>query len=163
MIRSIIFFVLAVFIFSSCTKEVKEYEKSSAKSADEALITEVIENYTKAYNAGDIETAIEFIDVNYRGVVADSSDILGQEGVHNDLLQYRRQYPEGKWETKIDEITIGDGYAYVFCSSSFLLIHPIEQKYSPIYSEKSVRILRKEKNQGWKIYRYLSTPTFTYD
>ncbi|MEW6653410.1 MAG: nuclear transport factor 2 family protein [Bacteroidota bacterium] len=163
MIRSTLIFVLLALLFTTCTKEVRENVKISAKSADETYIREVIENYTAAYNAGDIESAIEFIDINYRGMTADSLDIFGQEGIHDDLLQYRRQYPEGKWETKIEEITIGDGYAYVLCSSSFLMPHPIEQKFSPIYSERSVRILKKEKPRGWKIYRYLAAPTFTYD
>lgn len=163
MIRTILISLLLVFAFISCTKEVREYEKKDAKNADEALIREVIENYTAAYNGGDIETAIEFVDANYRGVIADSSDILGQEGLREDLLQYRRQYPEGKWETRIEEMIIDNSYSYVFCASSFLMPHPIEQKMSPIYSERSVRILKKEKNRGWKIYRYLATPTFTYE
>lgn len=163
MIRKILSMLLLTVILFSCTKEVREDEKKSAKSADETAIREVIENYTTAYNAGDIETATEFFDTNYRAVVADSSDIIGTDDVREDLLQYRRQYPEGKWETKIEEVTIGDGYAYVFCASSFLMPHPIERKLSPIYSERSIRILRKEKNQGWKIFRFLATPTFTYD
>jgi ketosteroid isomerase-like protein len=163
MIRTILVLILLAITFSSCTKEVREDEKKSVKTADEAAIREIIENYTTAYNTGDIETASEFFDSNYRGVVADSSDITGPEGVREDLLQYRRQYPEGKWETKIDEITIGDGYAYVICSSSFLMQNPIDQKPSPIYSERSIRVLKKEKTEGWKIFRYLATPAFTYD
>lgn len=163
MIRSIAYLFLFALIFSACTKEVREGEKKSAKSADEALVRELIDNYTTAYNTGDIESAIQLIDINYRGIIADSSDVLGKEGLHDDLLQYRRQYPEGKWETKIEEIVIGNDYAYVFSSSSFLMPHPIDQNLSPIYSERSVRILKKEKTQGWKIFRYLATPTFTYD
>ncbi len=163
MIRSIVCLFLIALIFSACTKEVKENEKISAKTVEEALIRELIDNYTHAYNTGDIESAIELIDANYRGIVADSSDVLGKEGLHDDLLQYKRQYPDGKWETKIEEVVIGNDYAYVFSSSSFLMPHPIEQNLSPIYSERSVRILKKEKTQGWKIFRYLATPTFTYD
>lgn len=163
MIRTILLSFLFAFTFSSCTKEVREDEKKSIKTADEAAIREVIENYTTAYNTGDIETAAEFFDSNYHGIVADSSDIIGPEAMRDDLLQYRRQYPEGKWETKIEEITIGDGYAYVICSSSFLMPNPIEKKPSPIYSERSIRVLRKGKNQGWKIFRFLATPTFTYE
>ncbi|MDP2035792.1 MAG: DUF4440 domain-containing protein [Ignavibacteria bacterium] len=163
MIRTILLSFLLVLTFSSCTKEVREDEKKSAKTADEAAIREVIENYTTAYNTGDVETAAEFFDSNYLGIVADSEDIVGPDAMRDDLLQYRRQYPEGKWETKIDEITIGDGYAYVICSSSFLMPNPIEKKPSPIYSERSIRVLRKEKTQGWKIYRFLATPTFTYE
>jgi ketosteroid isomerase-like protein len=163
MIRSIVCLFLIALIFSACTKEVKENEKISAKTVEEALIRELIDNYTHAYNTGDIESAIELIDANYRGIVADSSDVLGKEGLHDDLLQYKRQYPDGKWGTKIEEVVIGNDYAYVFSSSSFLMPHPIEQNLSPIYSERSVRILKKEKTQGWKIFRYLATPTFTYD
>lgn len=163
MARLTLFSFLLAFTFSACTKEVREDEKKAAKTADEAAIREVIENYTTAYNAGDIETAVEFFDINYRGVVADSADIIGQDAIREDLLQYRRQYPEGKWKTRIEEITISDGYSYVLCASSFLMPNPIEQKLSPIYSERSIRILKKEKNQGWKFFRFLATPTFTYD
>jgi ketosteroid isomerase-like protein len=163
MIRKVILSLLLVLATSSCTKEVREDERKSAKTADEAAVRELIENYTTSYNAGDIDTAIEMIDANYRGVVADSSDIVGQEAMRNDLLQYRRLYPEGRWVTKIEEVLVSDGYAYVTCTSSFMMPHPIELKPSPVYSERSMRVLKKDKNLGWKIYRYLATPTFTYD
>ena len=39
----------------------------------------------------------------------------------------------------------------------------IEKNLNPIYSEKGIRILKKQKDGSWKIYRYVSTPIFTYD
>ncbi len=158
----ILYFFILLILFS-CTKEVPETEKRNVKSIDETAVRELIENYFAAYNAGDIETAAEYFDNNYKVIATDSIDVVGYENAKEDLLQYYRQYPKGKWENNIEEITIGDGYAYVISSGSFLQPDPITNKLEPTYSERSIRILKKDKNKMWKIYRYLSAPTFTYD
>lgn len=163
MVRQYVFlFALSLLIFA-CTKEVPESERKSAKSAEELAIRKVIDNYFIAYNAGDIETAVELLDTYYHGIVSDSIDVTGIDSAKEDLLRYSRQYPEGKWETTIEEVTVGDGYAFVLCSSSFMMPDPIGKKPSPVYSERSMRVLKKDKITGWKIFRYIATPTFTYD
>lgn len=155
--------ILVLALISSCTKEVPEYEKKNIKSADEAAVRETIENYFAAYNAGDIETAAEYFDDNYKVISTDSLDIVGYENAKEDLLQYYKQYPKGKWVNNIEELTIADGYAFVTSSGSFMLPDPLTGKPEPTYSERSIRILKKDKNKMWKIYRYLSASTFTYD
>lgn len=155
--------LLVLITLFGCTKEVPENDKRNIRSADEAYVREIIENYFAAYNAGDIETAAEYFDNDYKSISTDSIDIVGYEAAKEDLLQYYKQYPNGRWENKIEEIIIGDGYAYVVSSGSFLMPDPIQNKLSPVYSERSIRILKKDKNKIWKLYRYLSASTFTYD
>ncbi|MCX7874827.1 MAG: DUF4440 domain-containing protein [Melioribacteraceae bacterium] len=160
--KNLLIIVLVLISFNACTKEVPENEKRNIKSIDEAAVREVIENYFAAYNSGDIETAAEYFDNGYKVIATDSLDISGYENAKEDLLQYHNQYPKGKWENKIEEIIISDGYAYVVASASFMQPDPLTNKLSPTYSERSIRILKKDKNKMWKLFRYLSAPTFTY-
>ena len=160
--RKIIFTSLLL-IITACTKEVPETEKNLSKSLEEKSARETIENFVAAYNSNDIAKAVSFFEADYKGVVADSDDVVGLDALSNELVSYRKQYPEGKWEIKIDEILISGELAYVFTSGSFLMLDPIEKKMNPIYSERAIRILKKQKNDGWKIFRYLATPMFSYD
>lgn len=152
-----------IIIISGCTKEVPEGEKRLTKSIEETSVRKVIENYVAAYNSNDIEAAILFFDRDYRGIVADSNEIVGLDALKNDLLQYSKQYPDGKWEIKIDELNVFGDFAYALCSGSFLMPDPIEKKMNPIYSERGIRIFKKQKDDGWKIFRYVAAPTFSYD
>lgn len=161
--RSPFLILSLLIIISACTKEVPESEKRLTKSIEETSIRNAIENFAAAYNSNDIEAAILFFDRDYRGIVADSEDIVGLDALKNDLLQYRKQYPEGKWEIKIDELNVFGDFAYALCSGSFLMPDPIEKKMNPIYSERSIRIFKKQKDDGWKIFRYAAMPTFSYD
>lgn len=152
-----------IILISACTKQVPEGEKKLSRSSEEMAVEQTIMNFIEAYNSNDIEKAITFFESDYRGVVSDSDDVVGLDMLRNDLIQYRKQYPGGKWEIRIDEVNISGELAYVFTSGSFLMPDPIEGKMSPIYSERAIRILRKQKNDGWVIFRYLATPTFSYD
>lgn len=163
MIRKLFFLLFIIGFAISCTKEVPEREKKSGKSSEEAAVRKVIDDFFLAYNNGDVETAVVMLDQNYRGIVSDSIDVNGIDQAREDLLKYVRQYPNGKWQTNIEEITVGDNFAFVICSSSFMMPGPVENDLSPIYSERSIRVLRKDKIRGWTIFRYLATPTFTYD
>jgi len=164
MIRKTMFLlIVSLLLLTACTKEVPERERKSRESSETISVRNVIDNYFTAYNAGDIETAAELLDINYRGIVSDSIDVNGIDEATADLVKYSKQYPKGVWESKIEEVIVGEGYAFVLCASSFLMPGPIENKPAPIYSERSMRILKKDKIYGWKIYRYLATPTFTYD
>lgn len=150
-------------IITACTKEVPEAEKKLSKSIEEKTVQETIENFIAAYNSDDIEKAASLFETNYIGVVADSDDVIGIEALRADLIHYRKQYPDGIWKITIDEILISGELAYVFTSGSFLMPDPIEKKMNPIYSERAIRILKKQKGDGWKIFRYLATPMFSYD
>jgi hypothetical protein len=46
---------------------------------------------------------------------------------------------------------------------SFMVSDPIENKIIPVYSERSIRILKKQKEGTWKIFRFIAVPTFTYE
>lgn len=160
--RKLIFTSLLL-ILSACTKEVPETEKKLSKSIEEKFLIETIDNFISAYNANEIEKAISYFDTNYKGFTTDSDDIEGVDALRNDLIHYRKQYPDGKWEIKYEEVTVAGEFAYVLTSSSFLMPDPIEGKMNPIYSERAIRILKKQKSDGWKIYRYMATPMFSYD
>ncbi|MEM3373453.1 MAG: nuclear transport factor 2 family protein [Candidatus Anstonellales archaeon] len=156
-------FLILILFVTACTKEVPESEKRIAKTAEEEAIRKLIDHFYTAYNSGDIETAVTLIDENYKGMAADSDDVIGVEALTNELYQYRKEYPEGKWEIKIEELSVENNLAYVIIYGSFLMPDPIEKKMNPIYSERSIKILKKDKNEGWKIFRSLSIPTLTYN
>lgn len=152
-----------IILLASCTKEVPETERKLAKSVDESQIRALIENFVNTYNSGDINSASRLFDENYQEITSDSLDIIGADAVRNELENFHKEYPEGKWSIKIDEIILSDGYANVICSGSFYMPDPVEKKMNPVHSERNIRILRKDKATGWKFYRYLSLPTFTFD
>jgi ketosteroid isomerase-like protein len=154
----------AAFLFSACTKQVPEGEKKLSRVSEEKIVEQTIMNFIEAYNANDIEKAVSFFERDYKGIFSDSEeDVIGLDMLRNDLVNYRKQYPNGKWEIKIEEIIISGEIACVFTSGSFSMPDPIEERMSPIYSERAIRILKKQKNDGWNIFRYLATPTFSYD
>ncbi|MEG8946235.1 YybH family protein [Rosettibacter firmus] len=155
--------LLIILFISGCTKEVPETEKRISKTVEEEAIQKLIEHFYTAYNSGDIETAVTLIDEHYKGMAPDSEDVNGVDNLTNELYQFKNEYPEGKWEIKIEELTVENNLAYVIINGSFLMPDPIEKKMNPIYSERSIKILKKEKNEGWKIYRSISLPTFTYN
>jgi hypothetical protein len=37
-----------------------------------------------------------------------------------------------------------------------MTLDPVEEKKAPVYSERSIKLLRKVKNEGWKIFKSLS-------
>jgi len=161
--RLIVAILMFLVLITSCTKDVPETEKKIIKTADEDNARKTIQNFVDAYNVNDLEKAMSFFDYDYKGVVADSDDLAGVAALRQELTNSQKKFPEGKWEIIIDEINISGEFTYLICNSSFLMPDVIEKKLNPIYSEKSIRILKKQKDGSWKIYRYVSTPIFTYD
>ena len=161
--RLVVTLLMFLALITACTKDVPEAEKKIIKSADDDNARITIKGFADAYNRNDLEKALSFFDFDYKGVVADSDDLAGVNAYRNEIINSQKKFPEGKWEIKIDEGDISGEFAYFVCSSSFLMPDVIEKKLSPIYSEKSLRILKKQKDGSWKIYRYVSTPIFTYD
>jgi ketosteroid isomerase-like protein len=150
-------------ILFSCTKEIPESNRKISKSAQENSVRAVVENYFLAFNNQDVESALFFIDPDYRGVVYDSSDIVGADALFADLSKNKNLFDGGKWSNEIEEIIVSGGIAYVRAASSFLKYDPIEKKDNPVYSEKSFRILRKQKDDSWKIFRYIAVNSFTFE
>jgi hypothetical protein len=158
-----IFIALSLFLLSSCTKDVPERNKKVVKSSEEVSVSSAISGFIDAYNQNDMVLAATFLDDNYKGIIADSDETVNAQATINDLIRYRRQYPEGKWKIEIEELYMGSEYAYTMTKASFLIPGPVMGSVNPIYSERSIRILRKQKDDSWKIYRYIATPTFSYD
>src|SRR3989339_347554 len=146
--RLIVAILMFLVLITSCTKDVTETKKKKNKTADENKARKTIQN---------------FFDDDYKGVVADSDDLAGVAALRQELTNSQKKFPEGKWEIIIDEINISGEFTYLICNSSFLMPDVIEKKLNPVYSEKSIRILKKQRDGSWKIYRYVSTPIFTYD
>lgn len=161
--RLIVAVLMFLILIPACTKEVPETEKKIIKTADEDNARKTIQSFADALNNNDLEKMISFFDLDYKGVVADSDDLAGIDAFRNEIVNSKKKFPEGKWRILIDEQNISGEFAYFICSGSFLIPDVIENKLNPVYSEKSIRVLKKQKDGSWKIYRYVSTPIFTYD
>ncbi len=155
--------LLLILVMISCTKEVPEGTKKISKSADEVNAAKTVEDFFTAYNSNDVEKAISYCDTDYKEAIPDSDDVVGIDGLRNDLVRYRKQYPDGKWEIKIEEVTASGDFAYVMSKGSFMMPSPIAGNINPNYSERSIRILKRQKEGKWKIFRYIGVPTFSYD
>ncbi|MCL4549581.1 MAG: nuclear transport factor 2 family protein [Bacteroidetes bacterium] len=160
--RSLSILILIV-IAVSCTKEVPEGTKKVTKSADEINAAKTVEGFFSAYNSNDIEKAISFCDPEFKEVVPDSDDVVKLDGLRNDLLRYKKQYSDGKWEVSIEEVTVSGDMGYVMTKGSFMMPGVGAAKLNPVYSERSIRILKRQKDGKWKIFRYIAVPIFTYD
>jgi ketosteroid isomerase-like protein len=156
-------FLFLLIILVSCTKEVPENNKKIAKSTEEVSAVSTINGFIDAYNQNDIALASTFLDIDYKGVVADSDDTINARSTIDELKQYRKQYPGGKWEIEIEEIYISGEFAYTMTKASFFTPGPVIGSVNPIYSERGIRILKRQKDDGWKIFRYIATPIFSYD
>lgn len=161
-IKFLTVFTLAA-ILISCTKEVPENAKKAIKTADDVSITKTIDEFFTCYNSNNIDSLTYYLDSEYKGFIPDSDDAVGALSTINDLKQYRKRYPDGLWQYKIEEINVGGDIAEVLTTASFMRPGPVSGKLNPIYSERSIRILRRAKDDGWKIYRYIAIPTFSYD
>jgi ketosteroid isomerase-like protein len=163
--RAIKYFSIILFmcVLASCTKEVPERNKKVIKSSEGVLVASTITGFVDAYNQNDLESAASLLDDNYKGIVADSEETVNAKTTINELKHYRKQYPEGKWEIEIEEVFVSGDYAYTITKASFLVPGPIQGSVNPIFSERSIRILKKQKDDTWKIYRYIAAPTLSHD
>jgi len=155
-------FLTLLFLFG-CTKEIPESEKRILKTNEEEPIRQLVNNFVSSYNNNNIENALSFFDSNYKGVVADSDDFAGMNALREELTRYKKNYPDGKWQIEIDEINISVDYAFLLTCSSFLMPDVIENDMSPAYTERGIRIIKKNKDGNWKFYRYSAMPAFSYD
>lgn len=155
--------LLGVALITSCTKDVPENEKKIARTINESDVRTAIENFTNNYNSGNLEAAAAFLSDDYKAIIPDSDEAINKENYIKEITLLNQQYPDGKWEVKIEEIVLGEDLAIATVLSSFMLPNPIENNMAPSYSERSLKILKKIKNDGWKIIRSSSVPTFTYE
>lgn len=138
-----------ILLLSACTKEVPESDKKLIKSVDEKSIQETLDNYYLAVNAADIDKAASFIDVNYRSILPDMNDVTGINQFKDNLKTVLSKYPNGKWNVKISEINSFGDLAYIYSIASVTV-------NNELHIEKALRILKKQKNDGWKFYRVIT-------
>ena len=151
-----LFIVLsAVLLLSACTKEVPESDKKMAKSIDDKNVQETIDSYYHALNSGDIEKAASLMDNNFRGILPDMSEITGINSFKDNLKLFLAKYPGCKWDVKTTEINTYGDIAYSSTTASMTVNNQTTKKID-IYTEKAVRILKKQKNDGWKFFRFIT-------
>jgi len=161
--KRLISVISVILLLAGCTKQTPEGEKKSTKSVEENNIINTIDGFISAFNSHDIEKAVSFLDLDYKGVVADSDNVLGVTEVKNAIYSLMKQFPDGKWNIKYEEVNVSGEIAYVMTKASFMVLDPVENKITPLFSERSIRILKRQKNGGWKISRYIAVPAFTYE
>ncbi len=155
-------FILLI-IFSSCTKEVPESEKKIVKTTNENEVRSIIEDYFSYFNSGNINASLAVFAEDYSEYIPDADTPIDLTALENNLLNFRSQNPEGKLSVAIEDVFAADELAAVQVFTSYLIPDPVEGKMNPVYSERSIKLLRKNKNTGWKIFRSLSSTAFSYD
>lgn len=156
-------FLMLILISAACTKEVPEGTKKLSKSADEINAGKTVEDFYDAYNSNNLDNAIALCEADFKEVLPDSDDMIKIDGLKNDLARYKKQYPEGKWEVTVEEVTVSGEMGYITAKESFMMPGISTGSMNPVYSERSIRILKRQKDGKWKIFRYIAVPTFTYD
>ena len=155
-------FILLLVIAASCTKEVPESEKKIAKTTSEKEIKDLIEKFVTSFNSGEFEKLPLYFTSDYGGYIPDSDSALSSTEYQNELQKFHARYPDGKLLVNIENVYVSEDLAAVQTFSSFMTYDPIEGKLSPASSERSIKLLRKTKNEGWKIFKSLSIPAFSY-
>jgi len=161
--KKLISIILLLLLIAGCTKQIPEGEKRISKTVEENNVINTIDSFIKAINSHEIETALSFIDSDFKGVIADSDNLVGFAEVKDIFYSLMKHYPNGKWNIKCEEVNISGEFAYIMTIGSFMVFDPVEKKINPVYSERSIRILKKQKDGAWKIFRYIAVPAFTYD
>jgi ketosteroid isomerase-like protein len=154
---------ILLFIVVSCTKEVPESEKNIVKSVNENEIKALINNHASYFNSGDVNSSLIMFSDDYSEYIPDSDAPVDLSVLENNLLNFRSQNPEGKLSITVEDLFISNDLAAAQTFTSYLVPDPIEGKLNPAYSERSIKLLRKDKNTGWKIFRSLSSTAFSYD
>lgn len=155
--RRLILIVLLALIATSCTKEVPENEKGIIKSPDDKSVVATIENFLVAYNSNDIKKALKYFDADYRGITSRTNDVIGINALRGNLIAYQKQFPQSAWSTKIEEINVSGKVAFVISQESFIAPGTNSVNKKPVYNMYVIRILKKQKNDGWKINRSVLT------
>ena len=161
--KRLILIISLVLLIAGCTKQIPEGEKKISKTAEENNVINTIDGFISAYNSNDIKKVLSFFDNDFKGVIPDSDNVVGLTEVKNAFNSLMKHYPDGKWNIKCEEVNISGEFAYIMTFGSFMVFDPVEKKINPVYSERSIRILKKQKDGTWKIFRYIAVPAFTYD
>lgn len=156
-----IFILTAVLI--SCTKEVPEFEKKVAKNKSENEVRKIINDFQINFNDGKAEEAVLFFDENFSAYLPEVDTPINLLNYKNEILNFRLQRPGGKIAIEIEDVFADQELAAAQILTSYMDWDPVENKQSPVYSERSVILLKRNKLESWKIFRQLSTTAFTFD
>ncbi|MFA3784064.1 nuclear transport factor 2 family protein [Melioribacteraceae bacterium 4301-Me] len=159
-IKLLLFAIPIIFVLASCTKEVPEAERKTSRS-EENEVRKTLNLWVNFYNNGDLENLIGLYTDDYIESTANDEDIVGIDKIRSELSQYMSQYNGGKWKITIEEVQASGDLAFARVNGEFEMYYG--NSPTTIYSEKSIKILKKQKNVGWKFYRTMRIPTFTYD
>ncbi len=160
--KKIIPFILLLTLVVSCTKEVPESEKKLVKSTSEKEIKDVLESFVASFNSGEFDKIPSYFTDDFGAFIPDSDSAINLEEYKNELNKLRKRYPEVKLQVNVEGVYVSEDLAAAQTFSSYLANDPVEGKMSPVYSERSIKLLRKTKNDGWKIFKSLSIPAFSY-
>ncbi len=152
--------ILISFVLVQCTKQVPETERKSLRT-DEAQLTKTVERWENFYNNGDLESLITLYTDDYIESSPEDVDITGVDNVRSELSQYMSQYPGGKWKLTIEEVQVSGDLGFARIKGEFEM--PYGKFPATIYTERSLRILQRQRGNNWKFYRTMRLPTFTYD
>jgi len=161
--RKLFLFISTIIFVVSCTKEVPETEKKLTKAVNEAEISKIIQDFQSSINSNDINAAINFLTEDFSSFVPDCDTAIDLYTFKNNLTLFKKQYPNGLIKIDIEEIFVSEELASVQTFTSYMNRDPVEEKMNPVYSERSIKLLRKQKLGSWKFFRMLSTTAYSYD
>ena len=161
--KGLFVFIIGTILLTACTKEVPETEKKSTRSANENDIRNLFLTLESSYNDGVFEKTISEYTNDFCAYDPDSDSSVNLIDYKNELAGYKNRNQESRLKINIEGIFISDDLAAVQTFSSFMMYNPIEKKYSATSSRRSINLLRKIRNDGWKIFRSLSIPAYSYE
>ena len=162
--KKIYVLLLLSLFFYSCTKEVPETEKKLSRTVSTNEIKQLFENFTSDVNSNNLDKIDSYFEGDFSSFVQDADSAVDLNSYKTNLVNFQKQYPSGKLQTNIEDIFVSEELAAAQVFVSYMINDPVEKGMNPVYSERSIKLLRKSKtDNSWKIFRSLSTPAFSYD
>jgi hypothetical protein len=153
--KNFILITSLILFAAACTKEIPENEKKSSKSPDEKIINDLLENYFSSINSDNIGKAVLLVDADYREISSDGNNIIGTNSLQNFLNKQTSSM--GKWKIKVEETNVSGEFAFVISEDTFISSNSNLKNHNSAYTIHAIRIMKKQKNDGWKIFRCVTT------
>ena len=160
--KNIVLLISIVMFVSACTKEVPETGKKLTKEIGEKEINEIFDQFTSNFNDGRLDSAFSFYSQDFTAYGPHFDSTVNLEKFTDDIKSYRMQNADKKLIIKIEDISLSEELAAVQSLDSFYAFDPVENKMVPVFSEKSIWLLKKNKSGNWKIFKVLSAQIESY-